>query len=85
MQVSIVSIEAATVLTIPGPGTQQVRFAALAEVGGTASDPTILTVLMRRAARNDWLWTRDEPDLPRQHDSKIQLGGDIWNSSRMRA
>jgi hypothetical protein len=63
-------LEAANVLAITGASTQRASFAALAVAGGAASDPTILSVLTRRAVRNDWLWTGNESILARQHDSK---------------
>jgi hypothetical protein len=63
-------LEAANVLAITGAGTQRASFAALAAAGGAASDPTILSVLTRRAVRNDWLWTGNDSILARQHDSK---------------
>jgi len=63
-------LEAANVVATTEAATQRTSFAALAAAGGAASDPTILSVLTRRAVRNDWLWTGNESILARQHDSK---------------
>lgn len=48
----------------PGDDRRDGRWDPVATAGGAVGDPTVLAVLARRAIRNDWLWSGEQPALP---------------------